>query len=205
MIGRREVLGFVVRVAAWLPLCLVGWSLSGPIVDFMPARLSRLAVGLAGQVEQVTVVDRVATYELVIPAAYRPGRALAAEASVEVGVAKYTFGIAIFLALVLASRARPSPGRAGLSLVAVIVLPAVGIGLEALQRLAAAPELTMYIHWGPVERAALGLGYQAGALLMPTLVPIAAWLWLFRDDAWPGLGLLSQSRRQAHAGQRGQA
>ncbi len=63
------------------------------------------------------------------------------------------------------------------------VLPAWGIAFETLKQLMLAPVVGDFVAAGPGARSAIAFGYQVGALILPTLAPVAAWLAL-NPGAW---------------------
>ncbi len=174
---RREVLGLAARALGWLPACLLAWYLASPVASWVPARLAAFAVGAAaGPVTSTSLTGARAVYELALPAPYRPGsRGPDGLATLEVNPRLYTFGLALFAALWLASP-RPRPPRAlAIGVAALLVIPAWGIAFDALRQLAAAPSLAPYLGWSPAAREAIAFAYQAGTLLLPSLAPVALW------------------------------
>ena len=181
---RREVLRTFGVALVLLPLCLAAWYLAAGAIGWLPARLAAPAIGAAaGKVVAVEAGQRSVAYVVEVEGPYRPGGAARAEARLEVPAATYTFGIAIFTALVLSARGWRSPARFALGLAILLPLPAFGIAFDALRQLGAAPQVAPLLAWGPGMREAIALAYQVGSLLLPTLAPIAAWLALF-PAAW---------------------
>ncbi len=178
--ARREVLQVFGLALLLLPLCLAAWFVAAPAVGWLPSRLAAPPIAAAaGPVTSIETSARQVTYTVRVEGAYRPGGSPQVEARVEVPSATYTFGIAIFLALALASKGWRQPGRLALGIAILLPLPAVGIGFDALRQLGSAPQLAELLAWRPGMREAIALGYQVGSLLLPTLAPIAAWLALF--------------------------
>ena len=178
--ARREVLRTVGVALLLLPLCLAAWYFAAALFNWLPSRIASPAIGaMAGQVTRFEFAQRSVAYTVRVEAPYRPGGSPTAEARVEVPAATYTFGIAIFLALALATKGWRQPARLALGIAILLPLPAVGIAFDALRQLGATPELAPLLAWGGGKREAIALGYQVGSLLLPTLAPIATWLALF--------------------------
>lgn len=182
--ARREAAALVVRALLWLPVCLVAWYFAAGAFAWFPVKVASAAIdAVAGKVEKVEIAQRFVAYSLAVQGPYRPGEMARAEARVEVPAATYTFGIAIFVALVLAAGGWRAPARLALGVAILIPLPAFGIAFDALRQLGAERQLAALLAWGRGTREAIALGYQVGSLLLPTLAPIIAWLALF-PGAW---------------------
>jgi len=166
---------FALRVVAWLAAAFAVWYLVSPLHERPAAWLAGLMLdawddhlyrGIEYGQHVVTFVTRLA-----VSAA--DGRVGVAE--LEVNPLVYTYGSALFAALMLASGARWTRLVAGLALLLPfhawgIAFDVVGQVLRAGPALAAQAGLTGW----PAEAGALG--YQAGSLLFPPLVPIVLWV-----------------------------
>lgn len=95
---------------------------------------------------------------------------------VPVNARLYSYGLALFVALCLATDLRRWRGLA-LGLVALLPLCAWGVAFDFLTQ--------VFIHQGglaardylptPLERNLIAVGYQVGSLLLPTVAPVVAW------------------------------
>ena len=180
----REAAATILRALAWLAPCFVAWSLAAPAIGWLPAKIAAAAIeSAAGTVSRSEIEPHAVAYSLELEGAYRPGGSPRVEATIQVPAATYTFGIAIFAALALAARGWRLPARIAFGAALLLPLPAVGIAFDALQQLGSVPQLAGVLGWSPIARELIALGYQAGALLLPTLAPIVAWLALF-PGAW---------------------
>jgi hypothetical protein len=183
--SRREVLRVFGLALALLPVCLAAWYFAAGAIGWIPSRLASPVIGAAaGKVLRIEAAQRNLAYVVEVEGPYRPGSTNRAEARVEVPVATYTYGIALFAALALAVGGWRRPARLVLGLAVLLVVPAVGVTFDALRQLGSAPDLAPLLAWKPSTREAIALGYQVGSLLLPTLAPIIAWLVLF--DKWWG-------------------
>jgi len=182
--ARREALALVGVALLWLPLCLAAWYAAAGAIGWLPARIAApLVASAAGKVTQVDVGQRTASYMVVVEGPYKPGGAQRAEARIDVPVATFSFGVAIFAALALAAKGWRQPARVAIGLAILLPLPAWGVTFDALRQLGGSPELSALLAWKGGAREAIALGYQVGSLLLPTLGPIAVWLTLF-PNAW---------------------
>jgi hypothetical protein len=175
---RSEVLLLFARALAWLPACLAAWYFASPVLSWIPARLAvPLVEASSGPATRVRLSADRAEYELEIAAPRRAG--IAAEdavVDVEVSLRTYTYGIALFLALSLATRGPRRPGVLAIALAVLVILPAWGIAFDALRQVGLAEELAPYLRWPAMGREAVAFGYQVGSLLLPPLAPVVAWL-----------------------------
>lgn len=184
--GRPAPLRLLVLALAWLVPSLALWyAASGPLAGLQSA-VAGPFIGLSGvEVSARSVRGNTVVFDLAVQPPYEQQRrgAQAAVATVELAAGKYSFGIALFLALSLASplSRRPAPVAIGLAVLAV--LPAWGIAFETLKQLMLAPVVGDFVAAGPGARSAIAFGYQVGALILPTLAPVAAWLAL-NPGAW---------------------
>jgi hypothetical protein len=178
--SRRDVLRVFGLALALLPFCLAAWYFASGAIGWLPTRLAATAVGAsAGKVTKVEPAGHNVAYWVEVEGPYKPGATNRAEARVEVPVATYTYGIALFFALALAVRGWRRPARLAIGAAILLLLPAVGIAFDALRQLGSAPDLAPLLGWKGGTREAIALGYQVGSLLLPTLGPIITWLVLF--------------------------
>jgi hypothetical protein len=165
---------FLLRVMLWLPVCFVAWYLSA-------AQLARPAGGIsravaqtfqAGVVQQVEIAGTTVAFVTRVKVRALDGRL--AVLAPEVNSMAYTFGSALFLALMLASRAQWQPLVAGMLL--LLPFQGWGIAFDGLAQIVRASTLLVAdtgISTGSVNMIAAG--YQFGSLVFPTVVPVLAW------------------------------
>jgi hypothetical protein len=182
---RREVFAFLGRTLLALPVALVLWYFTAPFFDDVAGRIAKPAITMSsgGTITDFSYRHRQVLYSLQLRAPYRMYQKSQppAIAELEVNASLYTFGMALFLALSAALKVSRRPGRIALGCVALALVPGWGVAFDALKQLGATAALATYLEWTPGFREAIALGYQAGTLLLPTLVPIALWLGLNRE------------------------
>ncbi len=172
---------FVLRVAAWLPLCFVVWYLAGPILAWPIGLFTTgvLKLGFADLVSQVQQEGHLLT----IVSTLKPALATTQEQasgvlSVDVDTLLYSFGLPLLAALILAAR-EPHPLRK-LTLGYVVLSPLVSWGLVAdfLKHvvLDTAPAVAAQTGFGPLQREAIAFAYQFGSLILPTVAPAVFWI-----------------------------
>jgi hypothetical protein len=148
-----------VGVNAWFPGLVEGWTRADTALDFV-TRIQARAGGRLG--------------DLVFP----------------VNARLYSFGIPLFAALCLATDPRRWIGLVAGS-TALVALAAWGVAFDLLAQVFISQgglAARDYLPTG-LERNLIGLGYQAGALLLPTLSPVVAWGCIHRSflARWAGI------------------
>lgn len=179
---RRALLLFFARsVACLLPL-LWGWSLLAPWLAQPAAALTHMALefwasGWVQSVHKTLGLIEVQT-RLTVPMAGGVGEIIA-----DANPARYGYGLPVLWALLLGAggpkRVRKMAGGALL----LVPAQAFTLTLDLLKQMAmAVPGGARSLGIAQWQLEAIGLGYQLGALVIPTLVPVLLWLWL--DQAY---------------------
>ncbi len=176
---RKDVLALLGRTLLWLPLTLAGWYFAAPVLDDIAGRMAKPAIAapVNAKVTGYAYKDRAVEYGLTLYAPYRMGQRPMPPllVDVEVKASLYTFGIALFLALSLALRETRRPASLFIGCAVLVVLPTWGVAFDALKQLGSTASLQPLLAWPAWGREAIALGYQVGALLLPTVAPIALW------------------------------
>lgn len=180
-IARRQVFVIAGRALLMLPVLMAAWYFAWAPLTWIPGQAALPIVrAISGGEVSLSQQGSVATYTVKLEMPYRPGATPRVAADVEVQAAKFTYGIAFFFALVFAAK----ESRDGVGIVfgsaMLLVMPAIGMAFDALTQLGLTPGLGEFLQWASGTRDAVALGYQVGTLLLPTLGPIAIWLWLAR-------------------------
>lgn len=179
---RAEILRVALRALLLLPFFLALWYFAAAPLSWLGGKAAGPIIGMVADAKTaMELKDRSLLYEVTLEKPYGAGGAPRAVAEVEVLAPKFTYGIALFLALCLAAKEsrRRVDGIFICSLI-LVVLPAIGISCDALKELGAVKELQPFLRWGDGTREAIALGYQLGTLLLPPLAPVALWLALAR-------------------------
>lgn len=166
---------FVLRTFLWLPPCFAAWYFSAQYHAAVAGGLARLWVdqfksGIVSALEQqgpdlvfVTTIE-------VHPA---PGQT--ALLLPEVNSLLYTYGLAFFLALMLAAGAKGWKILVG----AALLLPfqSWGIAFDFLAQVGVklGPDVAAQAGLSGWRAEAIALGYQIGSLIFPSLIPVVLW------------------------------
>ena len=180
--SRRALLLFFARTVACLLPLLWGWSqvapwLAQPVATMAHMALEFWASDWVQSVHKTLGLMEVQT-RLTVPMAGGVGDIL-----VDANPARYSYGLPVLWALLLAAggsqRLRKLVGGS------LLLLPAqaFSLTLDLLKQMAMAmPGGVQALGIDQWQLEAIGLGYQLGALVLPTLVPVLLWLWL--DEAY---------------------
>ncbi len=186
---RRDVLAFLGRTLLALPVAFALWYFTAPFFDDVAARIAKPAikVGSGGKITDLSYRNRQVRYSLELRAPYKMYQKSQppAIADLEVNASAYTFGMALFLALSASLKVSRRAGRIALGCLALALVPAWGVAFDVLKQLGSTASLAPYLEWTPGFREAIAVGYQFGALMFPTLVPVALWLGLNREILQP--------------------
>lgn len=168
---------FVLRVFLWLPPCFAAWYLAAPVHTELAAGFARFFIALFnGLLVSATENGAELVFVTTLKVEQVGGAGLL---TVDVNPLIYTYGLALFLALMLASRARLWRLAVG----AAILLPfqGWGIGFDFLAQVGAKLGPEVAAQAGLLgAREVIALAYQAGNLIFPSLAPVAAWVALDR-------------------------
>jgi hypothetical protein len=181
MSQRKPLIRFFLRTLVLLVLLTGVWSQVGKWTSKPISTMTHMALefGAPYWVESVKKSPEVIEVQsrLQIPMKGGVGDVL-----VEANPSHYAYGLPILWALLLAAG---GPGRVGkLALGYVLLLPAQAFSLtmDLIKQMAmAVPGGAKVLHIEQWQLELIGLGYQLGALVLPTVVPIAVWLVLDRD------------------------
>jgi hypothetical protein len=166
---------FVLRTLLWLPPCFAAWYFSAQYHAAIAGGLARLLAnqltsGIVSALEQ-SGFDLVFVTTLEVHPA--PGQT--ALLLPEVNPLLYTYGLALFLALMLATRAKWWKILVG----AAVLLPfqSWGIAFDFLAQVGIklGPEVAAQAGLLGWRSELIALGYQIGSLIFPSLVPVVLW------------------------------
>jgi hypothetical protein len=169
---------FVVTAIAWLVPAFAVWYFAAPVL-LWPVRLiaqgiARIAVpDIVRAVEQSGAICTFAT-------TLRPGQALAASGSitVDVNMLLYSFGLPLFVALVLAAREPGWPRKLVLGYAVIVPFAAWGVLADFLKNIAitASPLVASQTGFTGLQRELIAFAFQFGSLILPTVVPAVTWV-----------------------------
>jgi hypothetical protein len=166
---------FILRTALWLPVCFAAWYWSAPLHASLAGFLARFLVeGFQSGI--VTAIEQSGRELVFVTRITAPGSTGVTGFLVpEVNSLVYTCGLALFAALMLASRAKAWMLLAGAA--ALLPFQAWGIAFDFLMQVGikSGPDVAWQAGVAGWKREAIALGYQAGSLIFPTLMPVVLW------------------------------
>jgi hypothetical protein len=165
---------FVLHTFLWLPACSVAWYFSAQYHSAVAGGLARMLVNLltTGIVSAVERSGLDLVFVTTITVRHETGQT--ALLTPEINPLLYTYGLALFLALTLADRAKW--WKIPLGIAVLLPFQAWGIALEVLaQCIQVGPDVSAQAGLSGWRMVAVGVGYQLGALIFPSLVPVVLW------------------------------
>ena len=183
---------FVIRTFLWLPPSFAAWYFSAPYLVAIAGKLARLMVnqfssGVVSAIEQTGSVLLFVTTIKVHPTPEQTALLLP-----EVNALLYSYGLALFLALMLAEGARWWKFLVGVLI--LLLFQSWGIAFDLLAQLGIrlGPEVSTAAGLSGWQLEVIALGYQLGALIFPCLAPVMLWVAFSRLFAG---GLYGQPRQ----------
>ncbi|MGZ5618479.1 MAG: exosortase H-associated membrane protein [Usitatibacter sp.] len=166
---------FVLRTFLWLPPCFAAWYFSAHYSAAAAGALARLWVGLFNSNIVSTVEQPAMDLIFVTTLEVHPAAGQTAVVLPEVNPLLYTYGLPLFLALMLAARARW--WKIAIGAVALLPFQSWGIAFDFMMQVGIqlGPEVALQAGFSARQREVIALGYQVGSLILPTLAPVAAW------------------------------
>jgi len=168
---------FVLTTLAWLPVAFAVWYFTAPVL-LWPARLAAELFLGAGFPELFRGFESDgATFRALT--SLKPGQAVAGgTVTVDVNMLLYAYGLPMFAALVLAARESAWPRILFVGYVAILPFVAWGIVADVLKNVAitAGPAVASQAGFSAASREVIAFAFQFGSLILPTVVPAAAWV-----------------------------
>jgi hypothetical protein len=181
-VAPRSLPRFILTTLAWLPVAFAVWYFTAPVL-LWPAELLAEGVLRGAFADIVRGVEHDGTTFRALTS-LRAGQSVAGGTiSVDVNVLLYAYGLPMFAALVLAARERGWPRILLVGCVALLPFVAWGIVADVLKNVAitAGPAVASQAGFSAPAREAIAFAYQFGSLILPTVVPAAAWVLTHRD------------------------
>jgi hypothetical protein len=170
-----RIAAFVLRTALWLVPCFAAWYLSARFHGIAAGEAARALVlmlkpGLVSAIERQGSDLVFVTSLLVHPTPGEIGVLVT-----EVNPLLYTYGLPLFVALMLAARAGGWKIVAGAAL--LVPFQAWGIAFDFLAQVGirAGPVVSAQAGLAGWRAEGIALAYQAGSLLFPALAPVVLW------------------------------
>ena len=162
----------VVRILLWFVPCVAAWYWLAPAADGLVASGARVLANLVVKdvVREVEVASGLVTFVTAMSVKGQAG-----VLTVDANPRLFTYGFALFAAIVLGARARSAWWSLPLGALVVSLVAMWGVAFDLLGHLVrSAPEA---LHARGVTQGTvnfIALGYQLGSLVLPAVVPAVA-------------------------------
>jgi hypothetical protein len=167
--------GFVARILLLLPPCFAAWFVAAPwhAAVVGPVALQFVEPWRTGLVSALARNGYMLSFETELEIGSSAGRVALLVA--EVNPLLYTYGLALFLALMLATRTRVWKILLGVAI--MLVFQAWSVAFDVLVQIAvlSGPEVAARAGLLGWRSEAIAIGYQFGTLIFPSLVPVLLW------------------------------
>ncbi len=167
--------GFILRTLLWLPVCFAAWYMIAHYHAGIAGAIARVFInglqsGLVTALEH-TGPDFVFVTSIAVTGANGATGVLVPEVNPLV----YTYGLALFAALMLGSRAKP--WKLLIGVIALLPFQAWGIAFDFLVQVGVKMGAQISAQAGIIgwQREAIALCYQLGMLIFPSLMPVVLW------------------------------
>lgn len=172
----ETVFWFLVLVTLWMPISPWTSYPAGWLTHFTLEEGARQWVRKVHRTPQLIEADT----SIRVAVGGKDLRTGNAELVVEADPSRYGYGLPLFLALLIAARTRRIVARAAAGYVLLILPQAFATTMVLLRDMVAYGGGAANMGVAQWQLEAIGLGYQIGTLLLPTLAPIVLWLWFDR-------------------------
>lgn len=195
MLTNKMIFTFVARVIGWLVLMFSAWYALTPVFNRLLAWvLTGLLTGLFPHIFAGVTLEGAALDVATQLWWQQPGTPASQQGllSFSVNPLIYGYGLPFFLALCLAvpeeHEIKPLP--IGIGLVILFLVQLWGIGFDSFKTLlfSFGPDLAAKVSTSPLVITGVAYGYQLGTLILPVVVPVMLWLWIYQAywQAWMG-------------------
>jgi len=159
----------VVRILRWFAPCVAAWYFLAPAADGFVASGARVLANLVVRdvVREVEVASGIVTFVTAMAAKGQAG-----VLTVDANPRLFTYGFALFAAIVLGAKWRSAWWSLPLGALAVALVAMWGVAFDVLGHLVRSAPEALYargVTQGVVNFIALG--YQLGSLVLPAVVP----------------------------------
>ena len=172
---------FVLSAFGWIVVLPLAWSQVSAWISYPVGVLSHIVLeqGAPMWVRQVHLRPGAMEVDTAIDVPVAQAGGQRGEITIEASPGRYAYGLPIFLALLLAARGPGRVVRAVAGYVLLLPFQALSLTMYSLMQMLLAAQLNLrFLRISQWQMEIIVYGYQVGALVLPTLVPILLWLWL---------------------------
>ncbi len=181
-----SVKGFLLKILIWLPITFVVWYFLTPVILYVLSFLSKAALTLwAGQ---AVIGVEVSEHELLIVtpfAAEKINEVDKGQLVFAINAMKYGYGLALFVAMLLATPDKISNKLQNLyiGILILLIVQVWGVTFDTMQTLVfkLGEGIADTLNTTAFTRELIALGYQMGYLILPAVTPILMWFVMYQD------------------------
>ena len=181
-----SVKGFLFKVIILLPITFIAWYFLTPAILYLLSYITKASLSLLASqaVIDVEVYDRV--LHIVTPfAAEKTNEVNQGQLVFAINAMKYGYGIALFIAMLLATPDKLSNKLQNLyiGILILLIVQVWGVTFDTLQTLVFKLGMGVAETLGttPFTRELIALGYQLGYLILPAITPIILWFVMYQN------------------------
>jgi hypothetical protein len=176
---------FFVSALGWFLLCTGMWLQVGHWTSIPVAWLTQVALEQGAPYWVRSVQISPGEIEVETRIAVAVGAAWSGQGTAELvataNPARYGCGLPLLMALLLAARSRKLLKKMLIGYALLLLPQTFSLMFELLRQIMVAGVSPAVLHIAQWQMEGIALGYQVGALLLPTLAPVAIWLGLERS------------------------
>lgn len=182
-----SVKGFLFKILIWLPLVFIVWYFLTPAIVYLVSLLSK---GIILQTTNGSVIDLVQHNQVlhVITRFVAPEENEANEGRLVfvINAMKYGYGLALFVAMLLATPDKLSNKIQNffLGFLVLLIVQVWGVTFDTIMTLVfkLGREVGESVGTTAFTREVIALGYQLGSLILPAVTPIVLWFIMYQEQ-----------------------
>lgn len=181
-----SVKGFLLKILILLPITFVLWYFITPVILYLLSFLAKavLTVVVGQAVVDVEVYERV--LHIITPfTAEKTNDVNKGQLVFAINAMKYGYGLALFIAMLLATPDKMSNKLQNLyiGILILLIVQVWGITFDVLQTLTFKLGMGIAQTLGTTAfiRELIALGYQMGYLILPSVTPIILWFTMYQN------------------------
>ena len=175
------LLHFIIKLLLHIPPLFLLWYFLSPLLFGLLAPLldGLLKILMSDTVHGVRFIGRELVFETLVPVLSADGRS--GLATISLDPLKYCFSLPVVMGMILASVDGHKTVRRALWAYLVLLpswLWSCGFWYAKTLRFDLAPNSLALLDWGQLVSESVALGYQFGALMLPSIAALLVWAWL---------------------------
>ena len=180
-----SVKGFLLRIIIWLPLTFLAWYLLTPVIVYIVSFLSKAVLSFIAGHAVLDIEPQGRMLEVITKFASKKGEEVGA-ITFTINAMKYGYGIALFIAMLLATPDKWSNKLQNMyiGILILIIVQVWGVTFDAMVTFVFKLGREIGETMGTTEftREVIALCYQLGYLILPAVIPILLWFTMYQNQ-----------------------